>query len=76
MPSTSHASAAVDAVAIVGDIASLHPLIVRLNAAGVPVLGFGTSPTPDDVKARCHEFVDLSHSLEEQAPVYSGKHRA
>jgi hypothetical protein len=66
---------AVDAVVIVGDLVSLHPLVVRLNASGLQVLAFGTTPTPDDVRALCHEFVDLSSGGGLDA-VPTGKHRA
>lgn len=62
----------VDMVAIVGDLTSMHPLVVRLNAAGVQVLAFGTTDTPDDVRAQCHEFVDLT-SLTDPG---RGRHRA
>lgn len=64
---------AVDVVVLVGDLASAHPLVVRLNASGVRVIAFGTTPTPRDVRELCHEFVDLSGDLE---PDNSGKHRA
>jgi len=64
---------AVDAVVIVGDLVSLHPLVVRLNASGLQVLAFGTTSTPDDVRALCEEFVDLS-SLGSLDTV--GRHRA
>lgn len=64
---------AVDAVVIVGDLVSLHPLVERLNASGLQVFAFGTTSTPDDVKALCQEFVDLSSlgSLDT-----AGRHRA
>lgn len=51
---------AVDAVVLVGDLVSVHPLVERLNASGLQVLAFGTTSTPDDVKALCQEFVDLT----------------
>lgn len=63
------------AVAIVGDLTSVHPLVMRLNSSGVRVLAFGTSRTPHDVRSLCHEFVDLS-SLEDCAPTPGGRHRA
>jgi hypothetical protein len=66
---------AVDVVAIVGDLTSAHPLVMRLNAAGIQVLAFGTEETPYDVRALCHEFVDLS-SLGELSPGRGGRHRA
>jgi hypothetical protein len=64
---------AVDAVVIVGNLVSLHPLVERLNASGLEVLAFGTTSTPDDVKSLCQEFVDLSAlgSLDT-----TGRHRA
>ena len=64
---------AVEAVVLVGDLVSLHPLVERLNASGLQVLAFGTTSTPDDVKALCQEFVDLSSlgSLDT-----AGRHRA
>ena len=64
---------AVDAVVLVGDLVSVHPLVERLNASGLQVLAFGTTSTPDDVKALCQEFVDLSSlgSLDT-----AGRHRA
>ncbi|UUZ61492.1 NYN domain-containing protein [Nocardioides sp. B-3] len=64
---------AVDLIALVGDLTSLQPLVVRLNAAGVKVLAFGTTATPVDVLALCHEFVDLT-TLESACDL--GKHRA
>jgi len=64
---------AVDVVVLVGDLVSVHPLLVRLNASGLQVLAFGTTGTPDDVKALCQEFVDLS-SL--GSPDTAGRHRA
>ena len=63
---------AVDAVVLVGDLVSVHPLVERLNASGLQVLAFGTTSTPDDVKALCQEFVDLSSP----GHVGAGKHRA
>lgn len=63
---------AVDVVVLVGDLAALHPLVLRLNASGVQVIGFGTTPTPRDVRDFCHEFVDLSEGLD---PDHSGQHR-
>lgn len=66
---------AVDAVVIVGDLVSLYPLVVRLNASGLQVLAFGTTATPPDVRSLCHEFVDLS-TLEPRDAVPAGKHRA
>jgi NYN domain len=53
-------AAAVDAVALVGDLASAHPLVARLNACGLSVVGLGPSHTPYDVRALCEEFVDLA----------------
>jgi hypothetical protein len=64
---------AVDAVAIVGDLVSVHPLVERLNASGVQVLGFGTTWAPEDVRALCEEFVDLSSLGYLETP---GRHRA
>lgn len=51
---------AVDVVVIVGDLASLHPLVARLNESGIDVIACGTTPTPQDVRSLCHEFVDLT----------------
>ncbi|MEO5662897.1 MAG: NYN domain-containing protein [Nocardioides sp.] len=65
--------AAVDVVVIVGDLASLHPLIVRLNGSGIEVIAFGTTPTPTDVRELCHEFVDLSGDPGDEN---EGRHRA
>lgn len=64
---------AVDVVVLVGDLVSLHPLIVRLNASGLQVIAFGTTPTPHDVRTLCHEFVDLSGDIDIDQ---FGKHRA
>jgi hypothetical protein len=64
---------AVDAVVIVGDLVSLHPLVERLNASGLQVFAFGTTSTPDDVKALCQEFVDLSSRGNLDT---AGRHRA
>ena len=66
---------AVDVVVLVGDLVSLHPLVVRLNASGLQVIAFGTTSTPDDVRALCHEFVDLSPAGILDS-VQDGKHRA
>ncbi len=66
---------AVEVVVIAGDIASLHPLIVRLNASGIEVIAVGTTPTPHDVRELCHEFVDLSGETDPDAD-NTGKHRA
>ncbi len=66
---------AVDTVTIVGDLVPLQPLVVRLNAAGLQVLAFGTTPTPHDVRSLCHGFVDLS-SPEDPGTVPGGRHRA
>jgi len=63
---------AVDVVVLVGDLVSVHPLVERLNASGLQVLAFGTTNTPDDVKALCQEFADLS-SL---GHLGTGRHRA
>lgn len=63
---------AVDVVVIVGDLVSLHPLMVRLNASGLQVFAFGTTPTPRDVRELCHEFVDLSGDTSIET---KGKHR-
>ena len=65
--------AAVDVVVLVGDVASMHPLVVRLNASGIEVIAFGTKPAPQDVRALCHEFVDLSGS---SVSDNQSKHRA
>lgn len=51
---------AVDAVAVVGDLGSAYPLVARLNASGLSVLGLGPSHTPYDVRAMCEEFIDLA----------------
>lgn len=67
--------AAVDVVVIVGDLASVHPLVIRLNAAGLQVVAFGTTETPADVQALCHEFVPVS-SLTDAGTVRAGRHRA
>lgn len=64
---------AVDVVVIVGDLVSLHPLVQRLNYSGIQVIAVGTTPTPDDVRTLCHEFVDLSS---EPGSDGSGKHSA
>jgi hypothetical protein len=66
---------AVDVVVLVGDLVSLHPLVVRLNASGLEVIGFGTTATPPDVSALCHEFVDLS-CLGHVGTGRAGRHRA
>lgn len=66
-------ASAVDTLVVVGDLASLHPLITRLNSSGVQVIAFGTTPTPRDVRELCHEFVDLSGKLDTDN---TGKHRA
>jgi hypothetical protein len=64
---------AVDAVAVVGDLGSAHPLVARLNASGVAVLGLGPSHTPYDVRALCEEFIDLSFLDVHRS---RGRHRA
>ena len=64
---------AVDAVAVVGDLGSAHPLVARLNASGLAVLGLGPTHTPYDVRALCEEFVDLAFL---DAHRSRGRHRA
>jgi NYN domain len=66
---------AVDTVVLVGDLTSQHPLVAWLNAAGLQVLAFGTTSTPDDVRALCHEYVDLTSS-EGVVCAHGGKHCA
>ena len=66
---------AMDAVAIVGDLASAYPLVQRLNASGIAVLAFGPADTPDDVRGLCEEFTDLEVLATGGAPA-SGRHRA
>jgi hypothetical protein len=66
---------AVDVVALVGDLASVYPLVQRLNAAGVAVMAFGPADSPDDVRGMCEEFTDLE-LLEPVAAVTGGRHRA
>jgi hypothetical protein len=51
---------AVDAVAVVGDLCSVQPLLPRLRAAGVAVLAFGLEDTPYDVRALCEEHADVT----------------
>ncbi|WP_107772444.1 NYN domain-containing protein [Nocardioides sediminis] len=66
---------AVDAVVLVGDLTSAYPLVQRLNAAGVAVMAFGPSDSPEDVRGMCEEFTDLE--LLHSAPAPSaGRHRA
>jgi hypothetical protein len=68
-------SGAVDVVVLVGDLTSAHPLVQRLKAAGVAVLGFGPSDSPEDVRGTCEEFTDLE--LLDSAPAPgAGRHRA
>ncbi len=64
---------AVDAVALVGDLGSAHPLVARLNASGLSVIGLGPTDTPYDVRALCEEFVDLAFL---DAHRSRGRHRA
>lgn len=66
---------AVDVVVLVGDLTSLHPLVVRLNATGVQVIAFGTTSTPHDVRALCYSFVDATPQGDLGA-ASSGRHRA
>ncbi|WP_107764622.1 NYN domain-containing protein [Nocardioides terrigena] len=66
---------AVDVLVLVGDLASGHPLLQRLNACGIPVLAFGPTDTPYDVRALCEEFVDLGF-LDARESVGAGRHRA
>jgi NYN domain len=67
--------AAVDAVAIVGDLTSAYPLVQRLNASGVAVLAFGASDSPDDVRGLCEEFTDME-LLDTGRLLGGGRHRA
>ncbi len=67
--------AAVDVVAVVGDLTSAYPLVQRLNAAGVAVLAFGATDTPDDVRGLCEQFTDLA-LLGGPRTVTAGRHRA
>lgn len=64
---------AVEAVALVGDLGSAHPLVARLNASGLAVIGLGPTDTPYDVRALCEEFVDLAFL---DAHRSRGRHRA
>ncbi|WP_457205107.1 NYN domain-containing protein [Nocardioides sp. P5_C9_2] len=66
---------AVDAVALVGDLASAYPLVQRLNASGIAVLAFGPAETPGDVRGLCEEFTDLQLLVNGGTPA-SGRHRA
>ena len=66
---------AVDVLVLVGDLTSGHPLLQRLNACGIPVLAFGPTDTPYDVRALCEEFVDLGF-LDARESVGAGRHRA
>lgn len=66
---------AVDVLVLVGDLTSGHPLLQRLNACGVPVLAFGPTDTPYDVRALCEEFVDLGF-LDARESAGAGRHRA
>ena len=66
---------AVDAVALVGDLASAYPVVQRLNAAGVAVLAYGSPDTPDDVRGLCEEFTDIQR-LGSGTTAVAGRHRA
>jgi hypothetical protein len=66
---------AVDVVVLVGDLTSAYPLVQRLNAAGVAVMGFGPSDSPQDVRGMCEEFTDLELLASAPAPGV-GRHRA
>ncbi len=67
--------ASVDEVVLAGDLTSVLPLVHRLHAAGVRVVGVGAAHTPHDVRAACHEFIDAD-SLDGDAQVPQGRHRA
>lgn len=51
---------AVDAVAVVGDLGAVQPLLPRLHASGVAVLAFGLAGTPYDVRALCEEHAEVT----------------
>jgi hypothetical protein len=66
---------AVDVVVLVGDLTSAYPLVQRLNAAGVAVMAFGPSDSPQDVRGMCEEFTDLE-VLDTAPGPGAGRHRA
>ncbi|MDZ5660684.1 NYN domain-containing protein [Nocardioides sp. S-58] len=67
--------AAVDEVVIAGDLTSALPLVHRLHAAGVRVVAVGAADTPHDVRAACHEFIDLA-VIDGVRRTAEGRHRA
>ena len=67
--------AAVDEVVIAGDLTSALPLVHRLHAAGVRVVVAGPGHTPHDVRAACHEFIDIA-SMTGDLVAPEGRHRA
>jgi hypothetical protein len=67
--------ATVDEVVIAGDLTSSLPLVHRLHAAGVRVVGVGAGFTPHDVRAACDHFIDACDVTGEHAAP-AGRHRA
>lgn len=67
--------AAVDEVVIAGDLTSALPLVHRLHAAGVRVVAVGPAHTPHEVRAACHEFIDLD-PVDDDLVISGGRHRA
>lgn len=65
----------LDAVAVVGDLGSALPLVTRLQALGLRVVGVGPAPTPHDLRAACDTFVTLE-TLAAGEPGNGGRHRA
>jgi hypothetical protein len=66
---------AVDVMVMVGDLGPALPLVNRLHAAGIRVLGVGPARAPHDLEAACDEYIDLA-TLADTPSLAPGRHRA
>jgi hypothetical protein len=68
-------SESVDVMVMVGDLGPALPLVNRLQAAGIRVLGVGPARAPHDLEAACDEYIDLA-TLADAPSLAPGRHRA
>lgn len=67
----------LDTVVLVGDLGSALPLVTRLQALGLGVVGIGPAPTPHDLRGACDTFIPLeSLVVTDAAEGNGGRHRA
>jgi hypothetical protein len=65
----------LDTVALVGELGAALPLVTRLQATGLGVVGVGPPQTPHDLRAACEAFLNLETLLVSD-PTDGGRHRA